>query len=159
MSAFICSQKHIKALAIFATYSGSRVTIKPRYLAYSVSDELVKENLNALDGQGREEIASYYANLLYQENIKAVLIRYPNDTLETAPGEFDKPPFLTVYVLDVQEIHRYNPVEVLKLCDSYDYQSCEDPEYYQSAAQELIQRIRKEAIRQLPGYEEAEWEI
>jgi hypothetical protein len=61
--------------------------------------------------------------------------------------------------------HDYNPkhltpVQILKLCDCYEYQACETGEaYYQSFAHAIIQAIRGKAWRRLPGYDEAEWTI
>lgn len=51
-------------------------------------------------------------------------------------------------------------VEVLKLLDCLEYQSCERPDYLdKEGAFWLLQAIRRAAIRVLPGYEEAQRSI
>ncbi len=53
----------------------------------------------------------------------------------------------------------YLPVEIIKACDCYDYQSCETPDWKDTEAYAIMQMLRKRAIYSLPGYEEAAWEI
>jgi len=48
-------------------------------------------------------------------------------------------------------------VEVIKLCNHYDYQACETDDYEQTQAAAIIRRIRDKAIYSLPGYDEAPW--
>lgn len=50
-------------------------------------------------------------------------------------------------------------VQILKLCDCYDYESCETDDYEQTLACNIINTIRINLISKLPGYDEAEWEI
>lgn len=52
-----------------------------------------------------------------------------------------------------------SPVEALKLLNCYHYQSCEQPNYKQSPAYELMEAIQDIIIDSLPGYNEAEWSI
>ena len=49
------------------------------------------------------------------------------------------------------------PVVILKLCANLDYQSCETPDWKTTKARALLEQIKDEAIRQLPGYEDAPW--
>ena len=60
MSAFVCSQDHIKALAIFAAHRvpGRGNHVDPRYFKYSGGDE-------RMEGRPEHELATYYANILY----------------------------------------------------------------------------------------------
>jgi hypothetical protein len=51
------------------------------------------------------------------------------------------------------------PVQVVKACNCYDYQSNEHPEWEGSFAQALSEMIRGEAIAALPGYDSAAWGI
>lgn len=83
---------------------------------------------------------------LVNENWRSVNYRYK--TTDTAP----------VY----QHAHYAQPltiVEVLKACDCYEYQACETTDYNDSEAANLIHAIRKKAIREMPGYQEAPWGI
>ena len=53
-----------------------------------------------------------------------------------------------------------HPLNILKACDCYDYQACEDGEYEGSEAQKFIDHIRAMAIRRLPGYDISEgWQF
>lgn len=48
-------------------------------------------------------------------------------------------------------------VVILKLCACYEYQACEHPEWEESKARKVIDRIRNKAINELPGYDDAPW--
>ena len=48
-------------------------------------------------------------------------------------------------------------IQILKLCDCYDYQACETDDYPMSLAFKYNQRIRLTAIHSLPGYDDAKW--
>jgi hypothetical protein len=54
---------------------------------------------------------------------------------------------------------RPTEAQVLKACDCYDYQACETKDYHDTLAYAMITAIRRKAIMELPGYEEAQWEI
>lgn len=54
---------------------------------------------------------------------------------------------------------RLTPVQVVKACDCFDYQSCEVDNYESTEAFKLIRHIRWTAIAKLPGYDAADWEI
>lgn len=51
------------------------------------------------------------------------------------------------------------PVEVIKACDCVEYQCTEWDEFEGSDAQKLLRDIQCAAIRALPGYEAAAWDI
>jgi len=91
---------------------------------------------------GREKTAG---GILLNANYRSVNCRY--DTAESGKFTFIEP------------ARTYEPVEILKACDCYNYQACETEDYYQSEASAIIDAIRKAAICALPGYEEAPWEI
>jgi len=50
-----------------------------------------------------------------------------------------------------------HPVITLSLISCYEYQSCEHPEWRTSEARAICEALRKLAIRNLPGYDEAPW--
>lgn len=52
-----------------------------------------------------------------------------------------------------------NAVQILKACSCYDYQACEVDDYQQTKAADIIDQIRADALRAVPGYQEAAWEI
>jgi hypothetical protein len=48
---------------------------------------------------------------------------------------------------------------ILNACRCFEYQACETPDYRESLAHRIIQAIQAEAIRSLPGIDNAPWEI
>lgn len=155
MSAFICGPDHIKALAVYAI--GRRhgsMRVGPNYLKYDGGDARI-------DGRSEEEIATYYANILYCENIRSVQSRYPDDSFDDLPGLIQKPEMLEVTHQDIawQAVYGHlKAVDILKMCDCLEYQSCETDDYRSTLAFKLLDRIRGAAIHDLPGYDSAPWE-
>ena len=155
MSAFICGPDHFKALAIFAAsrsggYGSARTRVDPRYI------EKLPEIVKAQQGT---ELASAYADILYQENVRSVRGRYPSDTWETLPGPIVKPLHIIVSGQDTCSAKlRLQPVWILKMCDCLEYQSCETDDYRQTLGFDLLDRIRGAAINALPGYDAAPWD-
>jgi hypothetical protein len=134
MSAFVVSEVHINSLLSWANLNRvypihSQEPGRPLTLDFSVTDDL-----------------SEMAQTLMDENTKAVNIRY---------HEHETP--LDIFFVFVNA--RISPVQVLKACNCYDYQSCEDPAYEQTLAAQIIQHIRMAAIHKLPGYDAAAWEL
>lgn len=66
---------------------------------------------------------------------------------------------------DESRLYRYSPrlqrpaVEILKLIDCYEYQSCEHPGWKKSEARKFCDVLRGKLIGQLPGYSDAKWSI
>jgi hypothetical protein len=87
---------------------------------------------------------SKMAQILLDENYKSVNHRYKENDSDTINFEFE--PALSC-------------VQIIKACECYDYQACETKEYKDSAAKRIIEWIEGKAVRTLPGYESAEWEI
>ncbi len=150
MSAFICGPDHLIALAVFAAGKdryGYRVD--PRYL----------DGAAKLEAYNEGELASAYADILYAENIRSVLHRYPDDTFDTAPGLIEKPEHIAVSPAAFRmNKYRLPPLSILKMCDCLEYQSCENEDYRTTPAYALLTAIRKAAIHALPGYDGAPWE-
>ncbi len=144
MSAFVVSDQHVCALLTFASLDRRGVTF---YLKHQALDCHKKADLQTA------------AQILKDQCIKSVMIRYPKDTLETLPGpndlrqeiEFTYSPHPTLKLL--------KPVDILSACSCYDYQACEDPDYGTTPARQIIETIRNNAVRRLPGYEQVAWEI
>lgn len=129
---------------------GRDLKVNPRY---------IKGMPEELADKPRAEIATVYANVLYAENIRSVLHRYPDDTFESAPGLINKPEQITVTYKHFNHVDWVlKPVAILKMCDGLEYQSCETEDYESMPAYRLLQNIRRAAIRALPGYEDAPWD-
>ena len=94
--------------------------------------------------------------MLWDENIKSVSHRYPEDTRETLPGPID-----CDYVYNTQAQARFfgnlDMCQILSACDCYEYQTCEHDEWPESEAKAYIDALRKRAYSALPGYDKAEW--
>ena len=129
MSAFICSDKHINAIVHWASQNTVSVYHGNPSTRWPVT--------------GQEQATSA---LLFAENVKSINHRYQ----ETRP--------LTGIVFDASAPH-LRAIEVLKACICLDYQSCEHPQWQSSLACTLLQAIQSEAITQLPGYDNAPWQI
>lgn len=150
MSAFICGPDHFKVLAIFAATRGKYgLNVDPRYV----------EGLARLEQYGETELASAYADVLYAENIRSVLHRYPDDDEESAPGPIKKPAHIVVTAHDRRAAkYKLPAVSLLKMCDCLEYQSCETSDWDATPAYRLLNAIRKASIHALPGYDDAPWD-
>lgn len=84
---------------------------------------------------------------LKQTNLDSLRSRY-GDPAEVATYEFKRK--LIPDTLNTA-------VTILKLCDYYEYQSCEAHMYEMTKASKFIQAIRKTAISKLRGYDDAPW--
>jgi hypothetical protein len=127
------------------------MNVDPRYFKYDGGDA-------RMEGRPSNEVATYYANILYCENIRSVQGRYPDDSFDDLPGPCEKPEMLEVTRGECCE--QYNdvrlavsPTAILKMCACLDYQSCETDDWDTTLAYKLLQRIRLAAISLLPGYE------
>lgn len=134
MSAFVVNQNHLRALITFAQVK--------RIVFYTHPDSEV------------EEFRVFYAykdfdaigQILHDVNVASVNYRYGDSV---SPQAFKFHPYLELE----------DPIRILKACSCYDYQACEIPGYHRTEACEIIDAIRQEAIRALPGYDDAGWEI
>lgn len=155
MSAYICGPDHFIAIAVFAASRdvGRDWRVDPRYVEGLTHQEA---KMRGLENFNDYELATLYADTLFQENIRSVRARYPDDKRDDLPG----PCILPLHMLVKTEhfVHatwRRSPVEVLVMLDSLEYQSCETEDWQQTVAYRLLQAIRRAAIRSLPGYEKA----
>jgi hypothetical protein len=82
---------------------------------------------------------------LVNQNYRSVNERYQ---------ENDAPP---VYKFQMQ--YPLPGIAIVKACDCYDYQASETEDYKETLACRIIDAIRYAAIRRIPGYDDAAWEI
>ena len=130
MSAFIVGNKHISAMMQAAS---------PRYPGDTVS-YYWNDEPHYFGGHSQE-----IGQKLVDENYRSVNYRYNEDT---QPETFKNIPQ-----------RRFSPVELIKACDCYNYQSCETPDWKETEAYAIMQMLRERAIDNLPGYSEAAWQI
>ena len=83
---------------------------------------------------------------LWNANAKSVAFRY------------EEPPLL-VETWDGGAVGQRDPVQLLKAIHCYEYQSCEPPDWDGSRVEKFCRRLESFAMRDVPGYNDAEWGI
>lgn len=129
MSAFVVSKKHLATIANFAVQHATWLD----------------------DHRANEADFNHIYKTLAGENVRSVCARYPADSAAEY-ADFLRPTLRG-------KTPPVSPVAVLKLCDCLEYQSNETDDWESTAACKLLRRIRDEAVRLIPGYEEAQWAI
>ena len=150
MSAYICNPEHIGILAAYAATNDCAI------YEWRMSNNILT--------------AQNVAKGLALENIRSVAHRYPNDKDGQRPGpclkDADIVEACQVYAghfakrmggVIVMAGDVLEPVQVLKLVRSLDYQSCETDDWPMTLAHRQLQWIMGAAINALPGYEDADW--
>lgn len=149
MSAFVCGPDLFIALGVFAASGHPERRVDPRYV----------KGFEQMQGYRPAQLASAYADILYAENMRSVLRRYPDDDVDSAPGPIEKPESIKITLRHFNDIRWVRPaVEILKMCACLSYQSCETDDWESTPAYRLVQAIKEAAIRVLPGYEDAPWD-
>ena len=152
MSAYAVNSDHIRELAIFA--------VSGPHNDPHVNSNYLRGNFGDLQYVGiekdKEKLAGLYADILMAENIRSVNYRYSDNGSipENKPFEFRAFTLGEIVYPCVTD-----PVHILKMCNSLEYQSCETEDYYKTKAYRLLMAIKEAAIRVLPGYEDAPWEF
>lgn len=142
MSAYICNPEHIGLLAAYATQSGAVIR------AWDV-------------GNDRGNIAARVAVGLLKENIRSVKHRYGcNDLPGPRMNLGDQYLAVAAYARDyIKKPGKHpSPVTICKLANGLAYQSCETDDWENTHAYRQVDLIINNAVRSLPGYEEAPWE-
>lgn len=150
MSAYICNPEHIGILAAYAAVERCAI-----YEWTGTNVILTAQNV---------------AKGLALENIRSVATRYPNDKDGDRPGpalkDADIVEACQIYaghfakrmggvIIDAE--YALEPVQVLKLVEGLDYQSCETDDWQTTLAARQLRWISGDAIRRLPNYDEADW--
>lgn len=126
----------------------SAFIVSPKHLN-TIITFAVRNGTYSFDGNGYRYVKDdpqHFVDVLATANQESVSERYGDDDLAT------KVKYRPINITPA-------PVAVLKLCDCFDYQACEVDNYDSTPAAKIIQAIRKEAIRQLAGYDDAKWSI
>ena len=157
MSAYVVSDKHITALI--------RAGLQNREARISFYQPGADAR-ETIDCTNAEE----FARDLKRENQQSVSVRYrtPGDYSDL-PGMADSGDEwagslgIVTSILGRPLLERVmnqpSPVAILKAISSYEYQTCEHDEWTGSRAQAFCEALRGQMIRDLPGYDEADWEI
>lgn len=139
MSAFMVSNAHINALVTFIT--DHRILLPKWDVA---PDAPAYAQANSGDEQA-------IGDKLIQANRESLVARYGESERLALQMNED-------WVFKVT-INAFKPIEIIKAADCFDYQACEVTDYNSTWAADVMSRVRATAIRQLPGYEAADWEI
>ena len=160
MSAYVCDKKHIVFLvqaAIshrLARGDGGRITWRGKSGATTRGNDWTE--LSTADS---DKDAAKVANMLWQENVKSVCARYPDEKSNELPGTItDGEEGYIITAADMAKpLHNVEPVQVLKSISCYEYQACEHEGWETSEAHTFCQVLRHKAINTLAGYDDAEW--
>lgn len=119
--------------------------------AWLCSEDHLSCIVNAVDGT-----ADHFKTLL-AENLRSLAARYPGRD------------FLADWQADAKTyrfnpLARYSPTQVVKSCDSYDYQACETDDYRTTLAATFVQIVREHAIAHGGAtkgfaYDKADWSL
>lgn len=139
MSAFVVSKTHIDALVT----AGLRMAYRPfGPLQWQMPGSDEARYLTS-------DTASAVGGMLWAENMASVSGRYNEPRDDDLPGSY------TFEAL----MGTPDPVHVLSAIACYRYQACEHPEWRDSEARAFCTALQQLAIRRLPGYDAAPWEI
>tara|TARA_R110002111_G_scaffold223832_1_gene285644 strand:+ start:100 stop:576 length:477 start_codon:yes stop_codon:yes gene_type:complete len=132
MSAYLVDSNDF---AVIAQYAGEAKRC-PYFYNLDSKSEIEVENVPAL------------AVLLAQENIKSLEHRYPG---QPAGGFLSQGQTVTDFLAEVSQKSRrlqghLDPAHVKRILFSYDYQSCEHPDYHQSDAHHVVRVIKDQLL-------------
>lgn len=155
MITFIVEKAHISAMLRFGLTAPLQ---QHPPLSWYAEDprKLSQDKAQLIHRQLTSEIQDEVGQMLLDENITAVSIRYPKVSIGDLPGRVD-----AQYLMPYHYTHSCRtptPVEVLSLINCYEYQCCEDPDYCVSEAHRFCEALQSIAILFLPGYTDAPWE-
>lgn len=131
MSAFTCSDTHLTALAAYAVRHGLSSPVR---------------------GDGPDSTAGLVAAVfreLERQNLASMAARYRDYGAQVPGGTLDERAMVTEYPL----------ITIIKACHCYAYQACEHRGWPESHARTIVERIEEHAVRHLPGYDAAPWEL
>ena len=127
MSAYLCDSRHLSAL----------VNGCPKRGGWCIDRSQLFQGMTPAD---------LFAMLL-AENVKSLDARYPDGGMSHVPASYRYDP----------NVRYESAVEYLVGARCYQYQSCEDDGWDTSAAKAWLDGRLREAERQFPGYEDANW--
>jgi|TARA_R110002124_G_scaffold3556_1_gene23309 hypothetical protein len=146
MSAYLVDSNDFAVIAQYAFKS-----MRPHYYNLDSRLEIEVEDAPAL------------AVLLAQENIKSLEHRYPS---EPAGGFLShKDQTVTDFLAEVSQKARrlqghFSPAHIKRVLGSYEYQSCEHPDYYKSDAYHVVRSLKDRLLDTLcEAYESNQREV
>ena len=129
MSAFMCDDKHLSALAFYAV-----------------------RNRLAGESRGLPRYEQDVLDILWHANRESLEFPYPKSAAEMV-GATEPPAFDTSVAVKCN----FDPVRVIKAAECVQYQACEYDGFESSDAHRFTKAIIGHAISALPGYDAAPW--
>jgi len=140
MSAYVVDRGHINFM-IHAAKAGRNRPLRWRSPNIDRHRKIEDEHLDML------------GTMLWEENIKSVMFRYPGDDRLNLPG-----PIGESFDFSYKFMHLgFNPIDVIKAVHCYVYQSCEHPGWEESEARNFVESLEAKYVRMFDGYEDAKW--
>jgi len=130
MSCYLVSDDHINALISWAQWNKVTFRVLVGDGSVTIDYDAVRQELR------RTNEESYHTRYAHLDGISK----------EHEPVKGKSGPALPV-------------IEILKLCNCYDYQACEFDGWEASDAYAFMRELRSHVVRALPGYEQAPWSI
>ena len=147
MSAYIVDRDHI----LYLVGAAASLSIESHGV-FRWFHEWQRQELRADDFERAADVA----NMLWRENIASVSARCPHESSAEFPGSCHEN-----FVIEPKDFPasftEFNPVQVIKACDCYEYQSCEHTGWPTSEAHAFVSALRRAAWQALPGYDNAAW--
>ena len=128
---------------------------------YAVGNAHITAMLQALSPRYPGDGAFYYWNGLNHPvggNIHRIAQKLVDENYRSVNYRYGEETQVPKFVYD-GKVHAKSPVEIIKACRCYDYQTCETPDWEESEAYAIVRLIESRAINSLPGYDDAEWNI
>jgi hypothetical protein len=151
MSAYIVDKRHIVYLVAAAL--SSRISNPRLHSSFTYHCNGKRHGLSL----GDFDAAADFANMLWRENIKSVAHRYPNESSATLPGPVDEDFNVRPNDFRREKFSTFEPAQVFKAIDCYEYQSCEHEGWEQSEAFAFCDALRQRTCCAVFGYEDAQW--
>ena len=146
MSAYIVSKAHIDGIVTFAVGGTRRVGTVKRMAEDAGHCNYVSSS---------DYTPSQIGAALWAENHASVDYRYSETT--PVPAYVFRPKCSGSTCTKTTRL--LTPLDIIKLCQSLKYQSCEHPGWDASFAHDFLNRVISAAIGALPGYDNAFWGI
>ena len=132
---------------------------------HSIVDPVVNPVVDPVESQ--RELVKKIAQDLAKENIRSVACRYPNDVSGQRPGPCLSDENIVLasalyaeHFFDISYARsQVEDLQILRLINAYDYQACETSDWTSTPQYEQLQWLKDAVIRDMPGYDEAQWSI
>jgi len=162
MSAFVVDRNDIRVLVEAALIVGEsrrgpfQVYHDKRWTRLVEDSQFAGDPFARLQSMGKEISASQFGQLLWDENIRSVVFRYPG-CAEFSHGEWkcgDIPgPIDETFVYRHVRAFGWTPApgDLFRTIACYDYQTCEPGDYRETFAWEAMHDLRVAYCRRVPG--------